>query len=425
MLYCLLPKKSVEALFLTRNISCTIIPRSTDRFKLNAILLITMLKTKILSRSVLIILVITVLAYATWYVTRPDPIEVELATITRGIVEATVVNTRAGTIKACRRANLSPASGGQITQLWVKEGDRVQKGQTLLALWNADLVAQHELAQRQLSMAQERSREACIIADNAHRESTRTQQLVNKGFISPQGAEDADATARARQAGCDAARSDIKRAQAQIRVTQAGLERTVLIAPFAGIVAQITGELGEYTTPSPPGVPTPPAIDLIDDSCLYVSAPMDEVDAPKIKIGQKARISLDAMSGKSFQGTVRRIAPYVTEIEKQARTVDIEVNFDQTPKDILLVGYSADIEAIIEKRDNVLRIPTQAIRQNKTTLVLDTANKLEERSLKTGLANWGFTEILSGLDEGEQVLISFDQDDLKVGALVQQKTSQP
>ncbi len=190
-------------------------------------------------------------------------------------------------------------------------------------------------------------------------------------------------------------------------------------------MAQITGELGEYTTPSPPGVPTPPAIDLIDDSCLYVSAPMDEVDAPKIKIGQKARISLDAMSGKSFQGTVRRIAPYVTEIEKQARTVDIEVNFDQTPKDILLVGYSADIEAIIEKRDNVLRIPTQAIRQNKTTLVLDTANKLEERSLKTGLANWGFTEILSGLDEGEQVLISFDQDDLKVGALVQQKTSQP
>ncbi len=139
-----------------------------------------MLKTKILSRSVLIILVITVLAYATWYVTRPDPIEVELATITRGIVEATVVNTRAGTIKACRRANLSPASGGQITQLWVKEGDRVQKGQTLLALWNADLVAQHELAQRQLSMAQERSREACIIADNAHRESTRTQQLVTK-----------------------------------------------------------------------------------------------------------------------------------------------------------------------------------------------------------------------------------------------------
>ena len=57
-------------------------------------------------------------------------------------------------------------------------------------------------------------------------------------------------------------------------------------------IAKITGELGEYSTPSPPGVPTPPAIDLIDDSCLYVKAPMDEIDAPKIHSGQAVRISL-------------------------------------------------------------------------------------------------------------------------------------
>ncbi len=380
---------------------------------------------KLSSRLIYILIVIAITAMFAWYLTRPDPIAVELATIQRGTVESIVVNTRAGTVKACRRANLAPTTGGKITQLWVKEGDRVTKGQALLELWNADLVAQRELSQRQLSMSEQHRREICIIADNAHRESIRTQQLVDEGFISSQRAEDADANARAKQASCDAATSDIKRAQAQMHVAQAGIERTILNAPFAGIVARITGEVGEYTTPSPPGVPTPAAIDLIDDSCLYVNAPMDEVDAPKIQVGQQARITLDAMPGEFFDGKVRRIAPYVTEIEKQARTVDIEVNFEQPSKYNFLVGYSADVETIIERRDNILRIPTQAIRQDDKVFIVDANNKLEERQLDTGLSNWSFTEVISGLNEGDQVLLSFDQDEIEVGVHVIQKTDQP
>ncbi|MBP9870501.1 MAG: efflux RND transporter periplasmic adaptor subunit [Nitrosomonas sp.] len=366
-------------------------------------------------------IIISAIALASWYFTRPKPLAVELTTVTTGNVEATIVNTRAGTIKACQRSNLAPISGGQIAKIWVKEGDRVQKGQTLLELWNVDLQAHRELAQRQLAMSQERRRETCILAENARRESIRTQQLVEKGFVSSQRAEDADANARARQAGCDAAISDIKRAEAQMRVAQAGLDRTVITAPFSGVIAHISGELGEFTTPSPPGIPTPPTIDLINDSCLYVNAPMDEVDAPKIKVGQEARITLDAMPNKIFPGKIRRIAPYVTEIEKQARTVDIEVEFQQLTEDILLVGYSADVEVILERRNEVLRIPTQAIRQNNTVWVVDAHSKLIERQLETGLSNWSFTEIRSGLKEGDQILISFDQNNIKAGIAVQQK----
>lgn len=382
-------------------------------------------KTKSLSRLGIIALVVAVLAYAGWLATRPEPIEVELATIERGLVEATVVNTRAGTIKACRRAKLAPAAGGQIVKLWVKEGERVQQGQVLLELWNTDLSAQRELVRRQLTMAEERRREVCIVADNARRESERTQQLAAQGFVSPQRGETVDAEARARQASCDAAASDVKRAQAQIQVTQAGLERTVLAAPFAGIVARITGELGEYATPSPPGIPTPPAIDLIDDTCLYVSAPMDEVDAPKLKAGQLARVTFDALPGQTFAGKVRRIAPYVTEVEKQARTVDVEVDFEGPPQLPLLVGYSADVEAVIERRDNVLRVPTQAIRQGGKVLVLGADSKLQERSLQTGLANWAFTEVIGGLNVDERVLLSSDQDGVTAGVQVKQKPPKP
>lgn len=366
-------------------------------------------------------IVASAVALASWYYTRPQPLEVELVTIAKGNVEATIVNTRAGTIKSCQRSNLAPITGGQIARIWVKEGDHVQKGQILLELWSQDLQAQRELAQRQLAMSQERRRETCILAENARRESLRTQQLVEKGFVSSQRAEDADANARSRQASCDAAISDIKRAEAQIRVAQAGLDRTVITAPFSGVIAHISGELGEFTTPSPPGIPTPPTIDLIDDRCLYVTAPMDEVDAPKIKIGQEARITLDAMPDKIFPGKIRRIAPYVTEIEKQARTVDIEVDFLQVPTDTLLVGYSADVEVVLERKDHVLRIPTQALRQNHKVWVVAANNRLAERPLETGLSNWSFTEIRSGLEEGDRVLISFDHDNIQAGVAVQPK----
>jgi len=376
-------------------------------------------------RLIVIVLAVAALAYAGWYFTRPKPPEVELATIERGTVESTAVNTRAGTVKACRRAKLAPVAGGQIVKLWVKEGERVKTGQPLLELWNRDLAAQRELATRQLTTSEERRREACIMADNAQRDADRTAQLAAKGFVSPQSTENARADARARQANCDALAADVKRAQAQISVTQVGLERTTLTAPFAGIVAKITGEVGEFTTPSPPGIPTPPAVDLIDDSCLYVSAPMDEVDAPKLKAGQPARITLDALPGKVFAGHVRRIAPYVTEVEKQARTVDVEVDFDTPPEAALLVGYSADVEAIIEHRDKVLRVPTQAIQQDGTVLVLGKDDTLETRHLKTGLANWAFTEVVSGLGAGDRVLLSFDQENVKAGLKVAPKPAQP
>lgn len=380
-------------------------------------------KTKILSRLIIFLAIIALLGYASWYLTHKPPLEVELATIMRGTVEATVVNTRAGTIKPCRRARLAPAVGGQIIKLPVDDGDRVAQGAILLELWNADLVAQYELAKQQLATAKSRQHEACILAENAQRESIRTQQLVAQGFVSSQRAEDADANARARQASCAAAAAEVKRAQAQIEVAQANLDRTILYAPFAGIIAQVTGELGEYTMPSPPGIPTPPAIDLIDDSCLYISAPMDEVDAPRIKVGQQARITLDALPGQNFAGRVRRIAPYVTEIEKQARTVDVEVNFTEGSDYALLVGYSADAEVIIDRHDQVLRIPTQAIRQQGKVLAVGQDGRLEERILETGLANWAFTEVISGLVEGDQVLMSYDED-VAAGVLVKPKTTQ-
>ncbi|HAF45473.1 MAG TPA: efflux RND transporter periplasmic adaptor subunit [Gallionellaceae bacterium] len=368
--------------------------------------------------AILVIVAIALVA-GIGFLTRSKPIAVVLQKVERGIVEASVSNTRAGTVNACRRAKMSPSAGGQIAKLLVKKGDRVKKGAVLLELWSNDLHAQERLAQEQLKVSQSRVEEVCTMADAAQREAVRSQELRDKGFISAQQLDRAITDASARQSACASAKGDIEQSRSRISLARAGLERMVLRAPFDGVVADISGELGEYATPSPPGILTLPAIDLIDDSCLYVSAPIDEVDAAKLKVGQRSRITLDAIKGRTFGGKVRRIAPYVLDLEKQARTVEVEVEFDKLAKnDNLLVGYSADVEIIHDTRQSVLRIPTQTLLEGGRVLLYGNKGVLEERKVTTGLSNWEHAEVTSGLVEGDRVVLSLDRAGVKAGVKV-------
>lgn len=375
------------------------------------------MKTPALRNILIAVAVLAVLAGLTFALTRPKPIAVTVAAVETGKVETTVANTRAGSVTACRRAKLAPPLGGRIDKLLVREGDRVKTGQVLVELWNDDLAARERISVEQLQSARSRVNEACLIADTATRDAVRTRQLRDKGFVSEGQVDRAESEAKAKQAGCASARAQVQEAQARIGASRADTSRTVVKAPFDGIVAEVNGEVGEYLTPSPPGIPTLPAIDLIDDACLYVTAPIDEVDAAQLKIGMTGRISLDAYRGKHFTGKLRRIAPYVLALEKQARTVEVEVEFD-SPADIrhLLVGYSADIEVVVDARDNVLRIPTSALMPGSRVLVLTEGGVLEERKIEAGLSNWEFTEVKSGLAAGDRVVTSLERAGVKAGA---------
>ena len=369
-------------------------------------------------------IVIVVLLFS--WIKRPKPVDVIISTVDIGDVQRTVTNTRAGTLKACRRAGLSPPIGGQIARLPVKEGDTVKKGQVLLELWNDDLVAQVSLTRSEILASESRIKEACVIASVAKREAERLTSLRSKGLTSDDSSERAVGEAKARQAACQAAKSSAEVSRARLTVALASLERTQLKAPFDGTVAEITGELGEFVTPSPIGVPTPPAVDIIDTSCLYILAPIDEVDAPEIKPQMPVRISFDAYNKKFFSGKVRRISPYVLDREKQARTVDIEVNFIQEDTKIsMLPGYSADVEIILNAHKNVIRIPSEALLEGQKVFIYDKDNKtIYEREVSVGLSNWKYTEILEGLEKGEQIVTSIDRDGVIDGASVKLESNQ-
>jgi HlyD family secretion protein len=375
-------------------------------------------ESKVLSRAFFALIGLAVMLASAYWLTRPKPIGVVLKKVERGDVISSVVNTRAGTVEACQRTKLSPILGGRIEYLGVKEGDKVKKGQLLMKLWNDDQKAQQTLAEAQRFTSTQRVNEICTMAANATREAERQSSLRLKGFVSDAREDTAKSEAQARRAACETARAEVAGAQARVGVTKAEQGRTSLFAPFDGTVAKITGELGEYTTPSPPGIMTPPAIDLIDESCLYVNAPMDEVDAPKIKVGMPVRISLDALPKQTFTGIVKRVAPYVLALEKQARTVDVEVSFVELPQSPLLVGYSADVEIMLSTRSSVVRIPTSALVEGSRVMMLQ-EGKLVDQSVRIGLSNWEFTEIVEGLNEGDSIVISLEREGVKVGAVAQ------
>ena len=319
-------------------------------------------------------------------------------------VEKTVSNTRAGTIDACRRSKMSPAAAGQISVLHVKEGDSVDEGDILLELWNKETKARVTASERS-------SDQACIVSAKAERDASRANELYAKGLTSEEAKETAVANAESTMAACNAA-------VAQVEVTKASLERTMLIAPFDGIVAEIEGKLGEYVTPSPVGVATKPTLDLIDNSCLYIKAPIDEIDAPDVRSGMKAKITMDAFGEEEFLATVTRVAPYVLDLERQARTVEIEATFDN-PQQYLLPGYSADVTIIIDTSQETLGLPTQAIMRGDKVYVIGDDNVIENRQLETGLSNSEFTEVLSGLELDDRIVLSVDRTGVKDGAKVE------
>ena len=370
------------------------------------------------------VIVVVVLLVAVWaWRARPEPLQVWVTKAEFGAVEQTVSNTRAGTIKACRRSKLSMPLGGVVDKLLVKKGDRVEPGQLLLELWDRDHHASVQQAQATLNSAMHSQQQVCVMAERSARESQRLQSLAERKLISIDAADNAQSNALAQRGACAAAQAQIESARAQLATQQAVLERFQLRAPFAGVVAEINGEVGEYVTPSPPGVATPPAVDLIDTSCLYATAPIDEVDAAALRLGMPVKITLDAFREREFNGKLTRVAPYVLDLEKQARTVDVDVRFDAVPDDVvLLIGYSADVSIVLKNAARVLRIPTEALVNGDHVWVLDTGTgTLNKRQLQLGIGNFTFTEVRSGLQEGDLVVRSPDQPGIREGVSAESK----
>jgi HlyD family secretion protein len=352
-----------------------------------------------------------------WTVLAPDPLPVRVVPAERGLVEWTVSNSQAGTIEARRRARLSPGTSGVVTELLVDRGARVKRGDVLLRLDAATQSAELALAQRAQAVAEANQTRACVAADRARRELERNRTLAAEGLVSVDVLDGLDSAFQMASAECDVARAEVLRAQAAVDVARAELDKTALRAPFDAIIAEVPVEVGEWTTPSVPLLAAPDVVEAIDPSSIYVSAPMDEVDSARLSPGLPVRVTVDSHPGQSYPGKIVLVAPYVKDLEQQNRTVEIEVELDDRDfAATLLPGTSADVEVVLEVRDDVLRVPAYALQEGGRVLVLE-QGRLVERTLVAGRRNWDFVEVESGLSAGELVVTSLDRPEIKAGAL--------
>jgi HlyD family secretion protein len=376
------------------------------------------LSSRTVRRVAFVLLLLAAAAALRYFVFRTDPVPVTVTRIATGRVEQTVTNSKAGTVQTRQRASLSPEMGGLVVELPARKGARVAAGDVVLRLSDADYRAQVALQERSIDAARAAAREACLTADQAGRDDVRYEALAREGVVSAELGEQARSRRDAAAAACAAAGARVLQAESALALARAQLAKTVLRAPFPGVVAELKTELGEWITPAPPGVPIPPVIELIAPEEIYISAPLDEVDVGKVRLGQPARITMDAFPGQGFPARVVRVAPYVLDIQEQNRTFEIEAEFDDPAFARSLVpGASADVEVILAAKDGVLRVPTSALMEGNRVLVVED-DRLVEKTVTTGLRNWEFVEVTGGLSAGERVTVSLDRIEVRAGARV-------
>lgn len=375
-----------------------------------------MTRPQLLVRTLVIVLVCAAAVFGWRAACRPVPVSVRVAPAARGAVEATVANSKAGTVLARVRSRLSAATSGTVAEIAVERGVHVAKGALLLRLDSASQAAELVLTERSVAVAEAVSAKSCVDAEHAARELERNRKLAADQIVSADVLDRLVSALDVARAQCAIDAAGVARAGAALQIARTELDKTVLRAPYDAIVADVPVQLGEWVSPSVPLVAAPTVCDLIDPASLYVSAPMDEVDSGALRVGAPARITLDPFAGRTFTGRVARVAPFVLDIEQQNRTVEIEVELDDAAfARTLLPGTSADVEIVLERRENVLRIPAAALLPGGRVLVLE-RGVLVERALQLGLRNWDWCEVQAGLAEGDEVITSLQDAAVRAGA---------
>jgi RND family efflux transporter MFP subunit len=286
-------------------------------------------------------------------------------------VESTVTTTSSGTIEAEQQAALGFGVSGRVKMIHTRVGAQVRKGQILAELENLDLKTIHQDSVQELH---------------------RSQELFKANLVS--------------KAAMDEAKKNFE-------IARSNRDKTIIQAPFDGLVSELNLEVGELSQPT--GSKERPPIRLIDLKPRIVKGNIDEVDLSKIQVGSTARIRIPALGQKSLEAYVSRVVPFVSTTREQDRTSEIELKFKNMNNDIIPVGASADIEVVTSSKENTLAVPTRVIlgQSGQRYVYRHFDNRIHKIPIQIGIGNYDRSEILSGLSKGDIVIFPPDITELK------------
>jgi HlyD family secretion protein len=211
----------------------------------------------------------------------------------------------------------------------------------------------------------------------------------------------------------DVLRGRVRAARARTEAVEARQAKLLVVAPFDGVVIRKSSEIGESKLPGAP------LFTVADPSAIHVEAQVDEADAAKVREGQTVRLIPEAYRGERFTGLVSEVRPTVEASKEVSRANTILVKLVDAPRPLRL-GMSVDVEVLTGGKDNVLRLPSASVmeRDGKKFVYVVAEGRVARRDIVTGVSNWEWTEVLSGLREGEDVITSLEIKDLAPGSRV-------
>jgi HlyD family secretion protein len=366
---------------------------------------------------------------------KGDPIDPnKIAKVTRGDVARSVVAT--GQIQPITKVEVKSKASGIVQKLYVDINDRVRKGQQLAQLDQQEIQAQVEAQRAQLASAEanvttyqaniEQDKVNAAAPDLPMYKATldRNVEMNKEGIVSHQTLDDANRdylaaltrrnSAQA-QIGVDTAK--LKQARAQVMQSQAGLKQleeqlgyTTIVAPMDGVILSRDVEMGDAVSSILVlGSTATLVMTEGDTSEVYVQGKVDEADIAHVYMGQPARIKVESFRDRLFNGKVTKIAPMGVE-KDNVTTFEVRVSINN-PGGELKANMTANAEILLDEHKGVLTVPENAVlydnQRNASVQVPDKHQKegFRKVSVTVGLSNGSVTEIVSGLKEGDQVVL--------------------
>jgi len=364
--------------------------------------------------------------------TKIDP--TKLATVDKGDLAKSVVAT--GKVTPITKVEVKSKASGIVKKLYVDYGDRVKQGQLLAQLDKIEIQAQVdqsraalEAAQANLSSAQADYERAKVDAEGPDvpplkRAYDRAIGMAKDGVVSASALDDAEKNytmavnkQNVAKAQVTVLRAKIAQAQAQMAQDQANLKQleeqlsyTDILSPIEGIVLSRDVEMGDAVSSILVlGSTATLVMTLGDTSEVYVKGKVDESDIGKVYLGQRARIKVESFKDKTFEGKVTKISPMGVE-KDNVTTFEVRVSI-QNPGGELKAEMTANAEIILEEHKNVLQIPEGAIlydKEKKASVEIPNPKAKdgkEKIAVNIGISNGAKTEVLSGLKEGDKVVL--------------------
>ena len=345
----------------------------------------------------------------------------------RSIIETITAN---GKIQPEKEVKISPDVSGEIVELHVREGDKVEKGKLLFRIKPDNYVSMRDRAEAALSSARARLAQSEAQFIQAELAFNRNSQLFKESTISQAEYEQSEASYRVAKSEVDAAKFTIQSSEASLKEAKENLTKTTVYAPMSGTVSALNVELGERVVGTEMMTGTE-VLRIADLSSMEARVDVNENDIIKVKPGDTAIINVDAFLGEKFKGIVTELA---NSPKTSGVTADQITNFgvkirlleesykhlitDRNPN-LFRPGMSASVDIQTETKNNILAVPIQCVTtrtdttmisitgfggEPRTIIYISDGTYAIEKEVKTGIQDNAFIEILSGTEKGASVI---------------------